>query len=174
MAVMCPGCGRSRPGVNSSRQLATLVIGFLVLVGVVKCLSDRNKRDRAARARVAGMTAAAPKPAPPPEKAIPVKAEKLHRDYAANEAAADDKYKGKLLLVEGVIRSIDKDTFDNVVLVLNSGNRSSGVHATLTKDAASEASELKKRQRVEVQCRGGSRTMKSATLDACAITATWR
>jgi hypothetical protein len=171
---MCPGCGRSKPGLDSSRLFNYLLIGFLVLVGVVKCLSDRNKRDRAARARVEGMTAAAPKPAPPPEKAIPVKAEKLHRDYDANEAAADDKYKGKLLLVEGVIKSINKDRLDNVVLILNSGNRFSGVHATLTEAAAWKASELKKRQRVEVQCRGGSRISGSATLDDCALTATWR
>lgn len=148
---------------------------FLVMVGVfiiVKACLDPDAHEKS-NPGYAAQTAAS-KPKPPPEKPIAVKSEKLHRDYDDNEASADEKYKGRLLLVEGVIQSIDKDMFDNTILILSGGGAFAGVHAKLTEAEAPKARTVKKRQRIEVECRGGGRVLNSAMLDNCAITATWQ
>jgi len=144
---------------------------LLLVAGILKVACGPDAHDKARARAEATMPAA---PAPPPETAIPMKSEALHREYEANEAAADDKYKGRLLLVEGVIRSISKDAFDNTYLILAAGSAFDGVHATLTDAEAPKAKTLKKRQRVEVECRGGGRVLTSAMLEKCAITATWQ
>jgi hypothetical protein len=45
-------------------------------------------------------------PPPPVEAAVPVTAEQLAREVHSNPAAAEQKYKGKLLEVEGVVKSL--------------------------------------------------------------------
>jgi len=142
-----------------------------------KCISGIAGDDAAferARAGSEPRAAVAVESAPQKEDPIPVKATRLHRDYDANEVAADEKYKGKLLLVEGVISSIDKDFMGDTVLMLSSGQMLSDVHAELTKAEAPRAAQLKKRQRVEVECRGAGRVLTSAVLKGCVVTATWQ
>lgn len=46
---------------------------------------------------------------PSVEVPMSITAKQFHRDYQANEARADEKYKGKLLTVTGNVASIDKD-----------------------------------------------------------------
>ena len=47
-----------------------------------------------------------------------VSAKKLYKDYNANEIAADEKYKGKIIEVTGVIRDIGNDIMDNAYVTL--------------------------------------------------------
>ena len=43
---------------------------------------------------------------------------KLYKEYNANEIAADEKYKGKIIEVTGVIRDIGNDIMDNAYITL--------------------------------------------------------
>ncbi len=66
----------------------------------------------------------APMPAPAPapiEEVIEITAQQLYSDYDANEIAADQKYKGKLLKVTGVINSIGTDILGDPYIVLTGG-----------------------------------------------------
>ncbi|WP_370614389.1 OB-fold protein [Mumia qirimensis] len=52
-----------------------------------------------------------PKPAPTP-KAVKVKAGKMLAEFEQNEAAADQKYKGKRVAVTGVVDKVDTEFWD--------------------------------------------------------------
>ena len=49
---------------------------------------------------------------------ITISASKLYREYNENEIAADEKYKGKIIEVTGVIRDIGNDIMDNAYITL--------------------------------------------------------
>ena len=49
---------------------------------------------------------------------LKVSAVKLYNDYNANEIAADEKYKGKIIEVTGVVRDIGNDIMDNAYITL--------------------------------------------------------
>ena len=44
---------------------------------------------------------------------VTVSARKLYKEYNANEIAADEKYKGQIIQVSGIIRDIGNDIMDN-------------------------------------------------------------
>lgn len=101
--------------------------------------------------------------------AVTVGAAQLWTDYQNNEVAADEKYKGRLLLVTGTIASIDKDAFDNMVVRLQSPNQFMNVHAKLEDSEKSEAARLSKGQKVTVKCEGGGMIIGSPMLRDCTI-----
>lgn len=90
----------------------------LVLVGLAAC----DEHPTGGRARGSATAPAVPVVVPAPaavapaakassplEAPVEVSAKQLYADYDANEVSADDKYKGKVLRVTGVIETIGKD-----------------------------------------------------------------
>ena len=49
---------------------------------------------------------------------VKISASKLYKEYNENEIAADEKYKGKIIEVTGVIRDIGNDIMDNAYITL--------------------------------------------------------
>ena len=49
---------------------------------------------------------------------VTVSARKLYKEYNANEIAADEKYKGQIIQVTGIIRDIGNDIMDNAYVTL--------------------------------------------------------
>ena len=49
---------------------------------------------------------------------VRISASKLYKEYNENEIAADEKYKGKIIEVTGVIRDIGNDIMDNAYITL--------------------------------------------------------
>lgn len=97
------------------------------------------------------------------------KAENLYKDYDANEVAADEKYKGKLIAVTGTIQSINKDAFGNVVVRLNTSNQFMGVVAVIISTDERSAARLEKHKIVWLYCEGSGRVVGSPTLKNCHI-----
>jgi hypothetical protein len=93
---------------------------------------------------------AAPKPAP---KAIKVEAKKILKQFEENEAAADLKYKGKVIQVSGQIDKVDTEIWDDDQYVVRVG--SGGQWEFLTVNCndlpASAVTSLKKGQDVTVR-----------------------
>ena len=54
-----------------------------------------------------------------PKVDLEIKASELYRAYEANEVSADAEYKGKRLLITGVVGNIGKDIMDNPYVSLN-------------------------------------------------------
>ncbi len=103
------------------------------------------------------------------EKPIVIKAADLHTEYKANEVAADEKYKGKKLRVGGIISSIDKDAFDNMIIHLDTGEAFSNVMATMEDSEKAAVMKLSKQQVVVVECKGGGFIIGSPVLNDCKI-----
>ena len=89
---------------------------------------------------------------------IEISATDLYSAYEANQVAADQKYKGRLLEVTGVITSIGKDILGSPYIVLGSGDEWEvwGVQCTFSSRYESWLAKLKKGQQVTVtgKCTG--------------------
>jgi hypothetical protein len=78
-------------------------------------------------------------------------ADGLYAEYKSNEVAADQKYRGKIVVVSGVIRDIGKDIMDNAYIVIGGSGFLDGVQCTFTKVEESSVARLSKGQRVTVK-----------------------
>lgn len=112
--------------------------------------------------------AAQPPPAPAPEApTVEVTATKLFADYDANEVSADDKYRGKAVMVTGIVRRISKNLDDDAVVELATPSEYNSVDATLAD--AKQGAALKKGQKVVARCRGVGKATLSVVVDKCSI-----
>ena len=106
-----------------------------------------------------------------PEAApIAVKASQIVKDYDENTVAADEKYKGKKLLVSARISEISTDLFDKPYLVLDGPNPFQRAQMHFDDDAKSVMAGLKKGQQIKAVCVGGGDVAKSPMLKDCRIT----
>jgi hypothetical protein len=158
----CPGCG-TKSELSTGKKVG-LAIGVVVVGLVGFAVAGGNSSSPSQQPQQ--------EPATPPEAETPpmnVTARALWEAYDANEVSADDKFKGKKLLVDGVIASIDKDLFDNILVRLVGGNRYSTVDATIREVDKAKAAELKKGQRISLTCMGDGKIMSSPMLKPCMI-----
>lgn len=102
---------------------------------------------------------------------IKVSAQKLFEDYSNNELAADERYKGKTLLVSGTIDGTGDGFGDRPYLTLDSGNMFRSIHARLEPGEANKAAQLQKGQTVKIKCVGESSAFGSPSLSQCKIIA---
>ncbi|MHA1056335.1 OB-fold protein [Enterobacter mori] len=72
--------------------------------------------------------------------------------YSANEVAADDKIGGRNVEITGTVQDITKNFTDDVVLKLESGNRFMPVSLSMEGSEKTQASKLKKGQKIVVTC----------------------
>jgi tRNA_anti-like len=140
--------------------VALLAFGFMVLGVLVGIHSSGSQNTTSANdgATVVTQTEL---------RALPVQAERLFLDYQRNEVAADQKYRGRRLLVTGIVTSVNKDFTDKVYLMLGTSNMFFGVHASLEPSEVGRAGELSKGEGVTVLCSGGMMVVDSPMLDDC-------
>jgi hypothetical protein len=102
--------------------------------------------------------------------AISVTADQLVSDYEANEVAADEKYKEKVIEVSGYVDSIGKDITDTMYVTLETGEEFSLVHPQLffSDTHEAEVAELKKGDPLTVRCRCDGKFM-NVHLTSCVI-----
>jgi hypothetical protein len=98
-----------------------------------------------------------------------VEAERLNAAYQANEVAADNKYKGRLLAVSGTVQSISKDFADDTYLAIATSNEFMPIHANLQQRYVAQAAALQKGQQITVVCKGNGMMIGSPMLKDCAI-----
>ena len=152
------------------RKRHLLAVASLAVFAVFAAATgdDPPRRSSTPPSSESSPSASRPQPAPE-EPPIRITAVRLHQEYDDNEVAADAKYKGHTLLVDGSINSIDKDFLNHIVVHLRAGNEFTTVMATVDDADATKAAGLKKRQKIVLLCKGGTRIMDSATLDECRI-----
>ncbi|MEG0208785.1 OB-fold protein [Hafnia sp.] len=88
-------------------------------------------------------------------------ANQLFNDYEDNEVAADEKMKGKLIAVSGVVDSIDKDFTNSIVIGLRTSNQFMSARMEMEDSQKSTALSLKKGQKVTILCESMSRVIGS-------------
>lgn len=151
----------SRPWFKKKRFILPLAI---VLIMIISSIANGGKKDdssatvapatdvsAAAPAAAAPAPAAteAPAPAAPPAKAaaaevVPVDAAQLLADFKGNEAAADAKYKGKVLQVTGSVDKVDTEFLDKdqYIVRLDGGDQYSFLHVNCSDVPAAKAATL--------------------------------
>ena len=83
---------------------------------------------------------------------IRVSAVRLFKDYEANEVAADEKYKSKILEVSGAVEDIGKDILDQIYVTLKTGEYEIFHIQCFFSDAhKNAAAQLRKGQRITVK-----------------------
>lgn len=88
-----------------------------------------------------------------PETLVPsytLTASQLYAAYDANEVAADNKYKGKVIVVSGTIESIGKDILDEAYIVLEAGGMMSGVQCMFSDEYLLAFNKISKGQNVSI------------------------
>jgi TonB family protein len=111
----------------------------------------------------------APLETPHTPRAIAVTVPKLWADYRANQVAADDRYKGKRLVVEGQVASVNKGTTDDAYVLLSTFDASEPIHADIKAEYQAEATTLRTGQIITVDCDGAGLTMGVLFLMSCSI-----
>lgn len=136
------------------RQHLDAALAFSVFViAALACGGGTNPSQRAANT---------------PPDAI-VTAEELLDAYKANEVAADERFKGKVLEVSGQIDTIGKDILDTPYVTLSAGADTFGsIQAMFSKDDLSRLSSLTKGRPITVRCRVKGKMM-NILLDECGI-----
>ena len=160
----CPHCGKKNP--HGASAIVKFGGGFLALMFglplvVAVCGGPSGSSSSAAATPAATAEASAPD--------IVVEAEQLYRDYDANEVAADNVYRGRLLAVSGVVSSIDKGLFDEPVLRISAGDHWDHVNAYMQKSEADKVATVQKGLRLTVVCKGDGLTIGSPILKDCIL-----
>jgi uncharacterized protein YecT (DUF1311 family) len=104
----------------------------------------------------------------PQEQPRKVSLDNLYNDYQANEVAADNKYRGHLLAVSGLVNRIAKDLLDRTYLALNLEGTVFDVAAVLAPLYIPTAATLAKGQAVTLICVGDGKVI-TPNLKDCAI-----
>ena len=85
--------------------------------------------------------------------AMSVSATRLYADYRANEISADQRYKGKALLVTGVVDNIGKDIMDTMYVTLKGDEILGSVQCFFAESHASELSGLREGMNISIKGR---------------------
>jgi tRNA_anti-like len=96
-----------------------------------------------------------------------ISAKEYESAYDANEIDADNKFKGKKLLLSGIVAGVEKDFTGQGYLTLRGSEPFLGVHAQLSDQSMAGAATLKKGQEITLVCEGGGRIATMAILDNC-------
>ncbi|QBP10129.1 OB-fold protein [Cupriavidus metallidurans] len=107
----------------------------------------------------------------PAEPPVQVTANDLLNAYKENEIAANQKYKGKQLILKARISSIEAGMGDEPYLVLTAGSEFefSRPQAHLARGQDAAAAALKKGQQVTLQCIGNSEVAGTPMLKDCRV-----
>ena len=96
-------------------------------------------------------------------------ANQLLREYQNNEVAADNKYKGKIVLVSGIIQNIGKDILDNPYIVIGGSGFLDGVQCYFTKNQEQALAYISKGQRVRVKGKVSGLLLVNVQIQNCTL-----
>jgi len=105
---------------------------------------------------------------PVAETAIPISTTALVSAYDSNEVAADERYKGKLLIVTGTVENVAKDILGNLYVVLRGGHIIRSVQCYFGDEHTEELANLSKGSRVRIKGRCDGLLM-NVLLKDCAL-----
>lgn len=146
------------------RILIALLVVFVGLF-VIGLMVGKDKAHDASVSPPISSNSESQAPAKAAEPVIEVSTDQLARDYGANEVSADDKYKGKLLKVGGIVQEIGKDFADDPFVSLRTDNEFMPVRASFAKSALQRLASMHKGQSITLTCRGKGMVIGSPILD---------
>lgn len=137
---------------NSVPNWLKFTIGAIIIFVIIGIVAGDDKKGETNTASSSSATENAP--APPTENAITISSSELINAYQNNEVAADNKFKGKRLIVSGVIEDIGKDILDKPYIVMSKSDALRGVQCSF--EDANVVAGFQKGQKVTIKgtCNG--------------------
>lgn len=175
LAIVVMARGRTVGGLIPllSSVVVSPIVYFIGLAIFGAALSSGSYKDYAERAKMtaeevqAEASESEPASAPQAQPALEVSADRLFAAYEANEVAADNEYKGKVLAVSGNVVGINKDFTDEVYVEMETDNPFQSIHARgVPQDVAAG---LQKGQHITVECVGSGLMVGSPILKDCTL-----
>jgi len=155
------------------KLLMWVVIGLVGLIVLVAIFGGEEKSKAASRSADSTESTSEGKAKPKEESEPPmqVTADELLNAYKENEVAANQKYKGKRLMVKARIDSIAAGIGDAPFLVLKAGGQYEFLlpQAHLASGEEAAAASLKKGQQITLLCVGRSEVAGAPMLGDCRI-----
>lgn len=112
--------------------------------------------------------ATAVEPAAAPEPAMAITADELYAAYDSNEVAADQRFKGRLVQVSGVVESVDSGISDEPIVSLAAGDY--GIGSVYAYGLESNvAATLSKGQGVSLSCTANGELLGTPALRDCSL-----
>lgn len=127
----------------------SLLVRYVLLVAI--CCSSACKHSSNHQANADTDNTVPQQPGEP----VKVTAERLYADYEADRTAADQKYKGKQLLVTGRVDAPAEEMGDEEVVILSNGKPTSesDVEAYFDPSIKGSLAELERGQKLNLLCR---------------------
>jgi len=163
VAMAKGGAGKGIAQLLLSLVASPLVylVGVVVFAGTVSAIGQPalDAQANAGKGRQQDITIA-------PVVPVEITARQLHRDYEANEVAADVLYKGKRLLITGEVASIQTDLMDKPQVQLKAGSVDQVMISGLSRE---EAGALGKGDTVLAACTGNGMILGSPMTRDCEL-----
>lgn len=141
-----------RKGYSTVSRVVSLAWMGLVLLGAIN--SPSNPPAPAASATPAAPVATTQTaPAPVAVQVPRMTAVALFNHYKENEVAADEKFKGKTLDIEGTVEKISKDFTDEMYVVVKAGEMLTSINGYFDDSQKSTLASLKPGQRIVLRGR---------------------
>lgn len=135
-------------GKRGSSKTKGCLIALAVIVLLVIIVSKLDKTPSPKTAE----TIRTPDSTQEPQKPqVIVEADYLRLEYEENEVAADNKYKGSVIVVTGSIRDIGKDILDDAYVVIGGSGFMDGVQCMFQKNNQAIVATLSKGQEVRIR-----------------------
>lgn len=135
-----------RPFYKKKRYIA---LGSVAVIAAITAMSGGGGDDEPTAVDQATNGSSSSEKAP---KTIEVEAKAILKEFEENEAAADQKYEGKVLQVTGIVDKIDTELFDEDEYIIQIGGGSDFEIFTVNADdqSADAVASLKKGQKITV------------------------
>ena len=153
-AKICPNCGQDQRNFFSRHKILT-GIGIIVILGVIGSFgsSPNNLAETKKTTQVTQEANKEVKEAKTEENTTPeitISSAELIKAYADNEVGADQKYKGKIAKISGIVEGIDSGINDEAIVKLSDGTDFSivDVHCYIKPSDKEKAAKLAKGQNV--------------------------
>lgn len=160
-AKTCPHCGARNPSIGKKLYAAMSIASVVLVIFVWRACESAGPTNTGSSVADA-----------PPE--LSVDAETLVNDYKANEVAADQKYKGKVIEISGTVDTIGKDIMDTIYVTLRVGDPDfpsiTSPQLFFSNEHENEAAALVKGEPLRAKCRCDGKFM-NILLKGCEIEA---
>lgn len=143
------------PNWFGKHKVLTVII-VLIVLGTIGSLSKKDNTSTSNNV-VDNNSNTSNNEIAPKEEVIKITAKELMSEYKANEIAADNLYKGKLLEVSGNVDNIGKDILDSPYITLKTNEMFDTVQCMIKDSEVDKASILKEDDSIilEGKCSGG-------------------
>lgn len=141
---------------------------FVALI-VLGYIASKGDDTSAVASDSSGSTSVETRAAPAEKKVFQTTARQLASAYEENEVATDEKMKGQLVSVKGIVQSIDKDFTDSIIISFKTDNKFMPARMQMKDSEKSTAISLKKGEQVTVVCERMSRVVGSPSGRSCSF-----